>query len=162
MRYNPNWSSYLPVLIKTLNLSEGPVLEMGMGIFSTPVMHWLCLDRNRALVSYENNATYFHQSRAFMAPWHQIKLVEDWSEAEIETTHWGLVFIDHAPEARRGIDIKRVAHQADYIVTHDSEARNEHKYHLAKIYPLFKYRYDYQKKKPYTTVLSNFKDLTDL
>lgn len=162
MRYNPNWSSHLPILIKVLNISEGPVLEMGMGPFSTPVIHWLCLDQKRILVSYENDLNYFNQNKVFGAAWHQIKLVKNWSQADIENTHWGLAFIDHTPELRRSIDIKRISNKADYIVVHDSEEKSEHKYHFTEIYPLFKYRYNYQRQKPYTTVLSNFKDLKNL
>lgn len=162
MRYNPNWSSHLPILIKVLNISEGPVLEMGMGLFSTPVIHWLCLDKKRTLVSYENDLNYFNQNKAFETPWHQIKLVDNWGRSDIENTHWGLAFIDHTPEARRSIDIKRILNKADYIVVHDTEPESEHKYHFAEIYPLFKYRYNYQRQKPFTTVLSNFKDLINL
>jgi hypothetical protein len=162
MRYNPNWSSHLPVLIKVLNISEGPVLEMGMGLFSTPVLHWLCLDQKRTLVSYDNNTEYFNQNKAFETDLHQIIFIEDWDKANIENVHWGLVFIDHLPDERRKVDIKRIANNADYIVVHDSEEKNEYKYHFSEIYSLFKYRFDYRRQKPYTTVLSNFKDLGNL
>ena len=135
---------------------------MGMGLFSTPVMHWLCLDKKRPLVSYDNNPEYFNQNKAFETKEHQINLISDWDKAIIESTHWGLVFIDHLPDERRKVDIKRVAGNADYIVVHDSEERNESKYRFSEIYPLFKYRFDYRRQKPYTTVLSNYKDLSNL
>lgn len=162
MRFNPNWSSHLPILVKVLNISRGPVLEMGTGLFSTPVMHWLCLDAGRPLISYENNKSYYDQCKSFEADGHKLILVEDWDKAEIENTHWGAVLIDHEPAERRSIDIKRLAGSADYIIVHDSEAEEDGKYHLSQIYPLFKARYDWRKQKPYTTVLSNFKDLSNL
>lgn len=162
VRYNPAWSSHLPVLIKVLGLSKGSVLEFGIGMFSTPVLHWLCLDSDRELVSYENNLEYFNQNKRFITDNHKINFVEDWDRINIENIHWGVVFIDHNPMERRKIDIKRLANKADYIIIHDSQWKEDCYYHYKEIYPLFKYRYDYTKQKPFTTVLSNFKDLSIL
>lgn len=162
MRYNPNWSSHLPVLIKVMEASEGKVLEMGMGPFSTPVLHWLCLDRKRLLVSYESSLEYFKSNKNFETDLHKVVSVDDWDKVNINNVHWGVVFIDHAPSERRKVDIKQLANCADYIVIHDSEESREKHYHYSEIYPLFKYRYDYKRQKPYTTVLSNFKDLSIL
>ena len=57
MKIKPAWSSYLPLLIKVLQCSEGPVLELGTGLVSTPVLHWLCFDMGRELVSYDDPGT---------------------------------------------------------------------------------------------------------
>lgn len=137
---------------------------MGVGPFSTPVMHWLCQDRERLLISYENDKKYFDQHKAFETSLHQIKLVENWDDADIESTHWGVALIDHKPAERRRIDVKRIADKADYIIIHDSEPSQNRYYRYDLIYPLFKYRFDYPNKSgcAYTTVLSNFKDLTNL
>lgn len=162
MIYEPYWCSHLPLLIKTMSVSTGPVLEMGMGPFSTPILHWLCFDQDRPLVSYDNSPEYFAENQKFATPNHQINLVSNWDEADIEHTHWGLVFIDHAPPERRHIDVARVANNADYIVIHDSQRHLDQYFHYKKIYGLFKYKYVYRKVKPHTTVLSNFKDLTNI
>jgi hypothetical protein len=141
-----------------MNISEGPVLELGMGIFSTPVLHWLCLDQKRPLVSYDNNAEYFKQNQAFENSGHTIHYVEDWDKIDIERK-WGVVFIDHSPDSRRQIEAKRVANLADYVILHDSEGGNESKFHFIEaVFPLFKYRYDYKKSRVYTSVVSNFKE----
>lgn len=162
MRYNPAWSSHLPMLIKILNLSKGPVLELGMGPFSTPVMHWLCLDSKRQLVSYDNDKVYFDRNLSFKTDWHQVLLTEDWDKIDIENTRWGMVLVDHAPDFRRKDEIRRLANNADYLVIHDSENSLDKLYHYSEIYPLFKYRYNYKRQKPYTTILSNFKNLNNL
>lgn len=158
MRYSATWGSHLPLLIKVFNLSEGPVLEMGMGLFSTPVLHWLCLDNKRELVSYDNTREYYDMNKTFESPTHKIFYVDndDWRAADIDK-HWGMVFIDQHPSLRRGEDAVRLAQLADYVVMHDTNDEPGHNYQ--KVWAHYKYRYDWKRQKPYTTVLSNFKEL---
>lgn len=162
MKYNVDGASHLPILIKVLELSSGPVLELGMGPFSTPILHWLCLDMKRSLVSYENNLNYFKVNKTFESDFHQVNFIENWDEMNIDDVRWGVVFVDHSPGNRRNVDIKRLANSANYVIIHDSEECYDSEYHYSEIYPLFKYRYDYKRQKPYTSVLSNFKDLSFL
>ena len=162
--YDPSWGSHIPTLIDVFNNSQGPVLELGVGPFSTPLLHTLCLDNKRLLVSYENDPEYFKMHLSFADKFHQLKLVDDWDKIDIENTHWGLAFVDQRPAQRRIVDIKRLVNNADYIVIHDSEPSQTGLYHYDLIYPLFKYRLDYILRPNYahTTVLSNLKDLTKL
>ncbi len=157
MRYNPGWASHLPVLIKVLQISEGPVLELGSGPFSTPIMHWLCLEAKRRLVTYENDPEYFEMNKSFSSGQHEVKFIEDWDKIPIETEHWGVAFVDHKPSERRKIEIARLSKIADYIVVHNTEKQQDSEYGFIKeTYPLFKYCYNYQRQKPYTSVFSNF------
>lgn len=162
-RYTPIYASHLPILIKVLQLSQGPVLELGSGVFSTPVLHWLCLDTKRELVTYENYNEHFEMNKVFETETHQIKFLSDWNEAKIEGVHWGMALVDHEPRERRVVEIRRLAQIADYIVVHDTEPDHDKYFNfINKAYPLFKYRYNYKRRRPYTAVLSNFKDLTNL
>ncbi len=161
-RYNPAWSSHLPILIKVIGLAQGPVLELGMGPFSSPVLHWLCLDQKKVLTSYENNPDYYKANLSFANDKHGIFFVEDWDKINIENVHWGVAFVDHSPDYRRKEEIKKLANCADYVVVHDTQRSEEPLYKYEEIYSLFKYRYNYKRQKPYTTVLSNFKDLNNL
>ncbi len=70
---------------------------------------------------------------------------------------WGTVFIDHRPGERRIEEIKRFEYKADIIVVHDTE-QSEYKYET--VFKNFKYRYDYKRYTPYTTLVSNFIDVT--
>lgn len=160
MRYNPNWSSHLPILIKVLNISAGPVLEMGTGIYSTPYLHWACFE-TRKLVSYENDQKYMRYFRDYQNTWHDLILVENWDQADIEKP-WAVAFIDHASGLRRKQDIKRLANFAQYIIVHDTEPEADNDYKYTEIYPLFKYRYDFTLSPAHTSVLSNFVDLGKL
>lgn len=152
--YNPWWCSHLPILTKVMQVSKGPVLEMGIGIFSTPLLHMFCQDQKRKLFSYEDNQKWYAAHKEFITDWHKIELVTDWSKVKMKK-HWGVVFIDHKGD-RRAKDAIRAAKVADYVVLHDSNGRYEPDYHYSKVYSHFKYRYIYDKIHPHTTVLSNF------
>jgi len=161
-KYSPEWGSHIPILIKVLDISEGPVLELGMGVFSTPLLHSLCADKKRLLVSCESDKNYFDAHAAFATNMHKIEFVKNWDNIDIENTRWGVAFVDHAPDKRRIVEVRRLANLADYVIIHDSNGRYDSFFHYKLIYPLFKYRYEYGKAMPHTTVLSNFKDLSNL
>lgn len=140
-------------------MTDGAVLEMGMGYCSTPILHWLCAVNKRKLVSIDNDPKYFKIWKSFACDFHQLFLVEDWEQAEIET-NWDVVLIDHKPAERRKEDVKRLANLAKLLVLHDSNGSNDKLYHYSEIYPLFKWKFVYGKYYPETVLLSNVIDLT--
>jgi len=152
-------TTHMPMLIKTVQMSEGPILELGSGIFSTPLLHWLCSEHSRRLDTYESHPDYYAFAKRFQSRYHSIHLTKDWQDIDMRK-HWGVVLIDHAPEERRGIDAIRLKNNADYIVLHDSEL--EKKYGYDKIWEHFKYIHRWDGGTPKTTVVSNFKDLLNL
>lgn len=158
-RYSPTWGTHIPVLIRALEISQGPVLELGVGVWSTPVLHMMCENSRRMLHSYEDDPEWYKAHRTFITKRHSVSHVERWERVPIEGTHWGVVFVDHAAH-RRAIDAWRARGVADYVMIHDSNAYNDRHYHYDRIYPAFKYRYNFRRLTPNTTVLSNFKDLS--
>ena len=160
--YSPNWGSHTVVLLKIFEISQGPVLEMGIGVFSTPLLHALCKRDNRLLVSYDNDAAYINAHRGFITDGHQLTLVKDWDKIDIQSTKWGMAFMDHGPGDRRVEDTKKLANIAQFVVVHDTELRQEKYYHSTEIDSIFKYRFDYKELEPNTSVFSNFVDITNL
>jgi len=140
-------------------MTSGDVLEMGMGYFSTPILHWLCISQKRILISYENDPTYYYRFDVDNI-FHSAYLVKSWDDAPIEK-FWDVVLIDHAPSERRKVDIARLANWAKYIVIHDTRSNQEKHYQYKEIWHLFKYRWDYNVHCQ-TTVVSNFVDIKDL
>jgi hypothetical protein len=137
--------SHLETLMRVVNLTDGAILELGMGMYSTPYLHFACL--NRRLVSFENNPDCFQWGKTFATDNHTVTFVKDWNDIDI-SGKWSVALIDHAPTSQRVIDILRLADNTDYIVVHDS-----HRLSL----PTFRYRKDYDLEKPFTTILSNSK-----
>lgn len=150
------WTTHMTCLIKVLLNSKGPVLEVGGGPFSTPLLHWMCKMQNRKLVTYENEPTFYELCRRFKSPLHRVRFIENWDTMDFKT-HWGVVFIDHHPDERRVKDVINFKDKADFIVIHDTE--KEKKYRWDKAWPLFEYVHHWKECKPYTSVVSNYKNL---
>jgi len=159
MKLREGWSSHMAVLVKCLQNSKGPVLELGMGLFSTPLLHWLCIDMDRLVVSYENEPKYANYCKDFNRGDHKVYLIEDWDKIDIESNHWGMAFIDHSPEKRRVVEARRLANNTDLIVCHDTQPGEDHFYGYSLMWDEFKNVYHYEKGSPRTSVLSNFNDL---
>ena len=161
MKLSPRYGSHLPVLLQALGKTTGPVLELGMGVTSTPLLSAWCGMEGRELRSVDNDQKVYEWAVArYSAPHHAICLVWDWDNARIDG-NWDVVLVDHSPSERRVVEIKRLAHRAQYIVIHDSNGRYEREYHYSTIYPLFRYKLDFTALEPSTTVLSNFHPLDD-
>lgn len=150
--------THLPLLVRAFEQSEGDVLELGTGYFSTLVLRWLAEMSGRMLYSYESRTFWYKRAIEKAKPFHIVKYVENFDEADIEKP-WGLVFIDHGPNNRRVTEIKRLADWAQYMVIHDTDPETDNQYHYSQIWDLFKYRYDFTKYKPSTSVVSNFNSL---
>lgn len=151
MIWEKEWSSHIPLLIKVMQQSDGPVLELGAGPSSTPLLYWMCFDMDRPFTSYETNKEYSDAMSKF-----GVQHVENYDK--VEAKPYDVVFIDSAPPERRHIDVERFK-DSNFIIIHDSQRHLDQYFHYKSIYHLFKYRWKYGKVKPHTTVLSNFKEL---
>ncbi len=142
------YSSHNALLLKILDVSQGDVLELGGGAFSTPLLHWYCKNKNRKLFTYDDQIDFYNFEKQFQSRIHSIKLIKNWDEID-NKKHYGLVFIDHGgrkdenslPGSRRGIDAIRFKDSADYIVLHDTNFRGDKAYGYDEMWKYFKYRY---------------------
>lgn len=170
--YDLAWGSHLPILMKVMSLSKGDVLELGAGLYSTPFLYWLCKDQERKFVSFENDFDWWRMVWNIKDVTQETMItriiegavschIADWNDLDLENMgRCSVAFIDHSPSRRRIIDIKALANKADFVVIHDTQ-RNYKFCDFKQIYPLFRYRYDYDKSIPHTTVLSNFINLEE-
>lgn len=156
-----NYGTHLPCLIKAMEKTTGDVLELGMGVFSTPFLHYQCMLQGRKLVSYENCEPWmnFFTKYNYENDNHEINFVEKYADAPIDKD-WDLALVDQSPDWSRHEEIRRLANRAKYIVIHDSN-ENYKQYRYSEIYPLFKHKSVWDKDNNQATVLSNFFDLTD-
>lgn len=154
-----NYTTHITMLLKVLLNSEGDVIECGGGVFSTPLLHWMCKMMDRKLITYEQDPAYYAFERTFQSRQHRIKFVKDWDEIPINRC--GVVFIDHHPPHRRMIETERFSQLADFVIIHDTE-RKSTDYNIPAVFDKFKFRYDWKDCRPWTSVLSNFKNLSFL
>jgi hypothetical protein len=158
------WLTHIPLLIRTFDLSDGDVLEIGTGMYSTLILDWLSRIYKRNVYSYEDNEEWYNRVNKYESPYHKIIKISNWDKlpAKIRPSgkRWGMVFVDHRPEGRRIVEVNRFANLADYIVIHDSQ--DEKKVKFDQVRKLFKYTHDWKKANTWTSVVSNFKNLKNL
>src|SRR5271157_2406306 len=93
--------SHLPILVKLVMMTEGPILELGTGFFSTPMLHWLCAPTKRRLVSYESSEVFIEVAKNYMADFHEIHLVTNWDQVNLSQYNWDVALVDHGPGPQR-------------------------------------------------------------
>ncbi len=159
-----HYGSHAIVLLAVLYASKtGPILELGMGSTSTPLLHNLALEQNRRLVSADSDRRWINYFSSFTInnTLHKLKHVEVTSEMGIEWStsglanaeNWSVVFIDHRPGPRRQFELMLYAGRSDIVIIHDTEQSTLYKYDQAlSFYP---YKYRFTKLKTYTDVLSS-------
>ena len=164
MAYNMNvslkYGTHLPCLIKAFGKTTGDILELGAGVFSTPYLHYACTLSKRKLVSYENFQEWFDFLKPYENDYHKVNFVEKFADAPIDKP-WDVVLIDQTPDSSRSEEIRRLKDLAKYIIIHDSNPSNDKVTHYSTIYPLFKYKTDWNGDRNRATILSNFVDLED-
>ncbi len=160
MKFDRGWSSFIPTLLKAVQNTEGPILELGSGLFSTPLLHWICEENSRILITYENSEGYYRFARKFRTTTHQVSWVfeKDW----LDKIKWSVVFIDNGiskkDARRRGDDALSLKNSAEYIILHDTQFRDDDAYGYDTMWKEFKYIY-HANVSPRTSVVSNVSDL---
>jgi len=144
------WGSHLPALLACLGATTGPVLEIGVGHFSTPALHAYCGARNRKLVSWEQDEYWLrHFKRIYECDWHVFLNGPYLGFTDITKAMtpkgWGVAFIDHSPGGQCRADaFVALIQESDYVVVHDYEKENEEaiapmlgglNWHVTKTYP---------------------------
>lgn len=143
--------------------NQGPILELGMGSTSTPLLHKLALDQKRRLVSADSDRQWTNQFLTLFGnkTSHRIKHVEvqsetgfEWSLAGLsDLENWTIVFIDHRPGPRRQFELMLYSQRSDLVVLHDTEQHRMYKYD--KGLEEYSFRYRFTKLKTFTDVLSS-------
>jgi hypothetical protein len=147
------WSIHVPALAATVAATTGPVLELGCGLYSTPLLHLLCADR--LLVSVEQDPGWASRFEDLRVPGrHELVLTRSWEDlAWLERVAWDVVFVDHAPARRRVVDLARLRSAARFLVVHDTEA--DEQYGWEPLLSSFAHRADDRRARPWTTVVSD-------
>lgn len=170
------WGTHFPVLATVAAHTTGPILEMGCGDYSTPMLHALCAPTKRKLLSTDANKEWLELFIDMQRDWHTFTYVpayepystknnisysigQDAWDAIGSDTHWSIVFIDHSPGLRRVVDIERLRPNTDIFVIHDAQDKS-HGYD--PVAQTFKYVYEYRRYHVTTLVVSDVIDVAKL
>ena len=55
-------ASHIPLLVRVFDKSEGDILEVGTGYYSTLLLHWLANTSRRYLYSYESDKYWYDRA----------------------------------------------------------------------------------------------------
>lgn len=150
-----NWDSHRPLLWAALEATKHlklPVLELGCGEGSTPLLKWYCADEGLELFSYDYKKEWADKYGAIYTNWNGF----DWSKK------YSVVLIDESPGHHRKISLQNV--KAEVIVIHDSEPSgwNASDYQVRPLFGRFKYLVDFEQPKPqaWASALSDTVDVT--
>jgi hypothetical protein len=110
------YSTHLAALVDTAMNSTGPILELGCGHYSTPVLASICAAQERRFLVQASNEEWASQ---FMSEV-DVELVNwaDWTPPE---GRWGMVFLDSEEAVKDRIKrLPTLAKIADVVVMHDA------------------------------------------
>lgn len=116
------WTSWLPALGYALARSGGPVLEVGIGHFSTPFLHEYCNADGRLLISVEAHEQWRASfNRTYANGFHQFT-----HSVPKDISPWGAAFIDSSPGgAARAELFSLLLPISEFVVVHDYHRENE-------------------------------------
>jgi hypothetical protein len=162
MKVSLAYATHLPCLIKAVEKTNGDILELGTGVFSTPYLRYVAMLTGRKLVSYENFKPWYDFMLKYWKPNdnHEINFIDEYKNASIDK-FWDIVLIDQTPDSSRTEEAIRLKDKANFIILHDSNPSNYKVTHYDKIYDQFKYKTDWMGDNNRATVVSNLVDLTD-
>ena len=166
-------SAAIPLTVSTL-LSTGDVLELGMGMYSTPLLHNLGAHLNRQVVSVETNLEWLNKFIIYNST--RTHKLYHLSKSELNlyglNRLWGLVFVDHGDAKARNLNVLNFSKLAMIVIVHDAENASEDLYNYVKnkLRDSFKYSCKYspfssKEKNTWTTstlILSNFINIDNL
>lgn len=148
-----DYNSHLPLLKKCLDITSGAIVELGSGLYSTPLLCEYAAENNRMFYSFDNNKEWSEKTGAIHVDWDSHEWVRN----------CGVVFIDEAPAEHRKESIEAYSNIADVLVIHDTEPTSNYVYWLSDILQTFKYRVDFQPEgMPHTTALSDTIDISSI
>lgn len=146
-----------PLTAALLRAPPGPILELGCGYWSTPALHGLCRVQGRQLLTADVDAGWLERFRVLECESHKlVHVTASWDDLDLESQLWSLALVDHSPGERRPRDIERLRDHAGLVLAHDSETPT---YGYDAVFPLYKFRKDYDVVRPWTTILSNSIDV---
>lgn len=121
------WGSFLPALVAAVADSKGAVLEIGIGHFSTPILHSLCTALGRKLVSVEDNKEWVSPLAHYQNSKHIFHVGDyDTILPKLSESNWGVVLIDNSPGGwRRLKDFNMFIDRSEYVLVHDYHRENE-------------------------------------
>jgi hypothetical protein len=129
-----DWGSGLvPLLVASL-VTQGDILELGMGFFSTALLNKVSTRFNRTVLSVDTNSQWMQKLAQFESGLHKFMHANSTAELhsfgtmDVPGVQWGLVLVDHGLANERYIDVMNFAKKAQLVLAHDAEKSSDSMY----------------------------------
>lgn len=155
IRFTDNWGSHQPLLWHALETAKHlglPVLELGCGDNSTPMLKQYCKDNKLKLFSYDSKKEWADKYGSIY--------VEDWDKKSFWSMDFGVALVDHAPGEHRKVALSRL-HHVRIVVAHDTEPSADHGYKMRDELKKYKHMVDYKTDGAWASAVSNFFDVSN-
>lgn len=166
------YATHVVPLAMALEVTDGNVLEIGVGTVSTHLLHYLLFATKpqRELVSLEDGDKWAEAFMGYRTEWHSIRHSRDFFKAlDVVGCEWGLAFIDNGQVgedgtcpteefAKREGLVRRLKEKTKVIVVHDNHVMEELP-GWKELVREFKYSWEYLAEAPSTIVLSDVIDI---
>lgn len=154
-------ASHQRILVGAVLRTPGDILELGVGWYSTPILHELATILDRDLFTADNNPHWLAQFKCLECSRHKLVDVGWWGDlyAWARCISWGVVFVDHAQPIEREYAIRALKGNAAVFVLHDTEEGFAYGY--SRTIPSFKYQYTDKCQKAWTTIVSDTVDVSE-
>lgn len=166
---NADSGSHMSMLLTAVTHTAGPILEMGAGDYSTPLLHAICSKTKRFVVTADTSKNLLYNFLDLQTDWHVFSYVpvyeDDWSvnpkpemwDGVGLEVFWSVVLINHRPGERRVKDIERLRPHTKIFVVHDTQ---ESGYGYETLLNSFKYKYVDDRYATETTLVSDTVDVS--
>lgn len=149
-------NSYTPLLYRAIQATTGPIVECGMGNYSTYLLH----NTGRHVISYDTHPEWFQKFD--VSPKYLINPTEWVTVTRSLKTLVSVFFIDQAPGEIREKCIEELSNGFDgIIVAHDTEPAVDYGYKMRQHFSKFKYVVEVRTSDAWATALSNSIDLSE-
>lgn len=140
--YTPSYAGMIKTICESIRRDPSPILELGSGPMSTPIIAGICHAFDVKFISIENDAWWHRRTSAMLkvnrlpAVCHQYvgdgtgNMMHFLQNSKHMTSGWGVVIVDCSPAAMRPEFIKAFLRNknAETIIAHDTEQDHYHSY----------------------------------
>lgn len=122
--------THVPILSALLTKTGGPVIELGTGHYSTPLLYYVAKTSGRLVLSVDTNKEwndYFEM--IFNSEHHKFYCTDnrlismEFNKSEWKDIKWDVAFIDCGPDVDRVKCVDLFRNKSKYIIIHDAEPR---------------------------------------
>jgi len=117
----PRYATHLPVLKACIKVSDGLILELGCGEYSTRYIHHLS-EGIRPILSLESSDEWYEAVKNYADGMHKIKKISGWDNLQGmlgEDFRCSVALIDQDPQVKRVDAIEFLRDKCQFMVIHD-------------------------------------------